>query len=63
MRGKKKYVLFGINIIILITLGTIFRLFYESSKTKQECLCSISSTPRTVSENSTIVKIDDTKQM
>jgi len=63
MRGKKKYVLFGINIIILITLGTIFTLFYESSKTKEECLCSISSTPLTVSENSTIVKIDDTKQM
>lgn len=61
MRAKNKYVLLGINIIILLTLGTIYILFYESSKTKQECLCSISSTPRTISENSTIVKIDDAK--
>ncbi len=63
MRADTKYVLFWITIIILFILGTIFALFYEPTKTKREFLSPVSSTPRIVSENSTIVKIDDAKQM
>lgn len=54
---------FGSYVVILLIFGIFYAQFYKSPQIKYECLCKTSSTARTTPENSTLVKMNSTKQM